>query len=376
MSEIRSLVQSIAASRWEPAGYGNPASIRRIARADVVRLFDQLDLWDCWPLAHEDGRTALLDGRTWWFFLSAPCFPDPVQRHDVARIRLLSHGADGWRDHGNALPDDLNPGTREWAGCAVLMDDGVSVTLFYTVAGRKDGPFSYEQRLFAVPGTLTPDGPGGWEPAQEIVQADGVRYVASRQEITNPAPGTIKAFRDPAWFRDPATGTAHVVFTASAAWTEDAHNGLVGLATLTDAGWVLEDPIVEAIGTNNEMERPCVVWREGHYYLFWSTQRHTFAPGAAAGPNGLYGMVAEALTGPWRPINGSGLVAPNPAGEPGQTYSWWVTGEGTVWSFIDYWGMEGRALAHHPELLRARFGGTPAPVFSLAFDGDRVTVAG
>jgi levansucrase len=52
-----------------------------------------------------------------------------------------------------------------------------------------------------------------------------------------------------------------------------------------------------------------------------------------------------------------------------------VTGEGTVWSFIDYWGMAGRKLADHPDLLRAQFGGTPAPVFGLAFEGDRVTVA-
>lgn len=362
-------------SRWEPHGYDPVPEIPLVTAADVAPIMPGLDLWDCWPLAHEDGRTAVHAGRTWWFFLSAPCFPDPVQRHDVARIRLLSHGADGWRDHGNALPDGLNPGTREWAGCAVVMDDGVSVTLFYTVAGRQGGAFSYEQRLFAVPGTLAADGPGQWQAPQEIVAADGCRYIADRQEITNPEPGSIKAFRDPAWFRDPATGQRHIVFTGSAAWTDNPHNGLVGLATLSDTGWLLEDPLVEAIGTNNEMERPCVVWREGRYYLFWSTQRHTFAPGAVDGPNGLYGMVADSLTGPWRQINGSGLVAPNPAGEPGQTYSWWVTGEGAVWSFIDYWGMNGRKLADHPELLRAQFGGTPAPVFQLAFDGDRVTVA-
>lgn len=378
---VQPSLQTIAApvgrtpSRWQPEQYDPLPQIPLVGEADVAPIMPGLDLWDCWPLAHEDGRTACLDGRTWWFFLSAPCFPDPVQRHDVARIRLLSRGEDGWRDHGNALPDGLNPGTREWAGCAVLMDDGLSVSLFYTVAGRRDAPFSYEQRLFEVQGQWGEGGPGAWQEPREIVAADGVRYVSSRQEIVNPAPGTIKAFRDPAWFRDPATGEAHIVFTASAAWSTDPHNGLVGMATRTPHGWRLDDPLVEAIGTNNEMERPCLVWRDGRYYLFWSTQRHTFAPGAVAGPNGLYGMVADAITGPWRPINGSGLVAPNPESEPGQTYSWWVTGEGEVWSFIDYWGMEGRTLADHPDLVRTRFGGTPAPVFTLAFDGDRVTIA-
>jgi levansucrase len=37
-------------------------------------------------------------------------------------------------------------------------------------------------------------------------------------------------------------------------------------------------------------------------------------------------------------------------------------------------GHEGRVLADHPELRRAQFGGAPAPVFSLAFDGDRVSI--
>jgi levansucrase len=108
--------------------------------------------------------------------------------------------------------------------------------------------------------------------------------------------------------------------------------------------------------------------------LFWSTQRHTFGPAAVAGPNGLYGAVADSLRGAWRMINGNGLVAANPLDEPTQSYSWWVTGEDEVWSFIDYWGMAGRSLADHPELLRSRFGGTPAPVFRLKYQGDRVLI--
>lgn len=86
-------------------------------------------------------------------------------------------------------------------------------------------------------------------------------------------------------------------------------------------------------------------------------------------------MVADQLNGPWKPVNGSGLVACNPAAEPTQGYSWWVTGSGEVWSFIDHWGMQGRTFDQHPELLRSQFGGTPAPVFSLAFNGDQVTLS-
>jgi levansucrase len=376
-SRQQSIEQSIAnfgASRWTAHGYADPPVLPRITAADVAPILPGIDLWDCWPLAHEDGRSVVREGRTWWFFLSAPAQPDPLDRHALARIRLLSRGAEGWRDHGPALPDGLNPGAREWAGSAVLGDDGETVTLFYTVAGRRDGPPSVEQRLFAATGRFGAQGIDQWQAPREIVVADGVRYVLDRQEIAHPEPGTIKAFRDPAWFRDPATGAAHVVFTASAAWSEDPHNGVVGIATREGDRWVLGDPLVEAIGVNNELERPCLVHRDGRYYLFWSTQRHTFGPAAVAGPNGLYGAVADSLCGPWRMVNGNGLVAANPLDEPTQSYSWWVTGEDEVWSFIDYWGMAGRSLAEHRELLRSQFGGTPAPVFRLRYQGDRVLI--
>lgn len=359
-------------SRWRPQSIeGN--EIPLVTAADVAPILPELDLWDNWPLAHEDGSTVVHEGRQYWFFLSAPRFPDPGQRHDVARIRLASLGADGWRDHGNAMPDGHTPGAREWAGSAVLHDDGVSLTLFFTAAGRRGEAPSFEQRLFAVPGRLGADGPFDWQAPVEAVQADGVRYVIARE--ADGRPGMIKAFRDPAWFRDPATGKAHLTFTASAAWSDNDHNGCVGIATLENGAWVLGDPLVEAVGVNNELERAHVVARDGLYYLFWSTQRHTFGPASASGPNGLYAMVGESLAGPWMPVNGSGLVAGNPPSEPTQCYSWWVTGEGEVWSFVDHWGMKGRIFADHPELLRAQFGGTPGPVFRLVFSGDRIDIA-
>ena len=86
-----------------------PGNAWTIARRDPSPILPGIDLWDNWPLAHEDGRTVVHEGRQYWFMLSAPHFPDPGQRHDAARIRLLSKGADGWRDHGNALPDNTGP---------------------------------------------------------------------------------------------------------------------------------------------------------------------------------------------------------------------------------------------------------------------------
>lgn len=361
----------LGVTHWRPEAIAG-AEIALIGPGDAVPILPDLDLWDSWPLAHEDGSTAMVGERQFWFFLSAPRFPDPGQRHNAARIRLASRGEDGWRDHGDCLPASLSPGSREWAGSAVLHDDA-SVTLFFTAAGRRGEGHSFEQRLFAARGRMTDDGPGDWSSCSEVVRPDGIRYfVAAEGEGT---PGMIKAFRDPAWLRDPATGASHVLFTGSAGWDNAAYNGVIGLVTQDGNGnWSLEDPLIEAIGVNNELERPHVLVRDGHYYLFWSTQRRTFDPAVPGGPNGLYAMVAENLKGPYRPVNGNGLVAGNPLAEPTQGYSWWVTGEGEVWSFVDHWGMAGRSLSDHPELLRSQFGGTPAPQFRLAFAGDRITI--
>lgn len=363
-------------SGWRPARIAQGGAIPEITAGDVTPLVPGLDLWDCWPLARPDGATAEVGGRHWWFFLSAPHFADPVERHGHARIRLLSRGGDGWRDHGNALPDGLNPGSREWAGSAVLEEDGATVTLYFTAAGQRgEATPTFSQRIFATTARMTPEGPQGWSEPDEILRADGLRYALADEEV-EPGPGLLKAFRDPFFFRDPRTGAAHLVFSASAGWSDHSHGGMAGIATHGADGWRLDDPLVEAVGVNNELERAQVHFRDGRYYLFWSTQAHTFAPDAVAGPNGLYGMVADRLEGPWRPLNGSGLVAANPAHEPRQAYSWVVTGEDKVWSFVDLWGLAGRDPDRDPALLRDRFGGTVAPPFRLVFAGDRVTIAG
>lgn len=360
-------------SHWRPQDFGQLPALPVFTAADARPVAPDLDLWDSWPLQHEDGKTVSIDGAQYWFFLSAPKFDDPGHRHFHARIRLMRCRDGAWTDLGHAMPDGLSPGEAEWAGSCVLHDDGQSVTLFFTAAGRRGEGRSFEQRIFGTQGTFGPDGPTGWQEPAELFAADGAIFMPANQP--GGAPGAIKAFRDPAWFRDPASGVAYLLFTGSAGWDDDPHNGLVGYAALVGGRWELGQPLIHAVGVNNEMERPHVLVRDGLYYLFWSTQRHTFAPGTNAGPNGLYGAMAAHFEGPWTPVNGGGLIATNPVEEPTQAYSWWVTGEGEVWSFIDHWGMQGRTFASHPETLRAQFGGTPAPTFALRFDGERVSIA-
>ncbi len=351
-----------------------------IGGAQSRPAFDAFDVWDSWPLQHPNGQTARFGACEYWFMLSAEKFADPGARHDHARIRLVSYEDGVWTDCGNAMPDGYSPGSREWAGSAVLGQDG-KVSLYFTAAGRRNQPPTFEQRLFVAQAVLSGSENNAprladFAPPQELFSADGAVYTIVRQ--SEGVPGAIKAFRDPAYFEDPATGKAYILFTGSAGWSDHDYNGVIGVAhidgTGPNASARLMQPLVSAVGLNNELERPHIVVRGGLYYLFWSTQQRTFDPSGPTGPNGLYAAVANSLAGPWRPVNGSGLVAGNPAEEPIQVYSWWVTGEGEAIGFIDHWGLAGRSVADHPELNRTQFGGTPSPRYRLIFDADHVSL--
>jgi levansucrase len=175
--------------------------------------------------------------------------------------------------------------------------------------------------------------------------------------------GKIKAFRDPAYFRDPADGAEYLAFTASLAGSDSAFNGAFGLARKrADGSWELLPPAIHAEGVNNELERAHLVFHDGSYYAFWSTQTATFADGLSHAPGGLYGMVADSMEGPWRPLNGTGLVLANPQGAPQQTYSWYVDADLTVCSFVDV-------------LPADSFGGVPAALLRLTLDGETAGLA-
>lgn len=346
--------------------------IPEIDSADRTGLAGGTIYWDMWPIADRDGRPARLAGRELWMVLSAPERGDQSLRHFEAKIRLLERVEDGWRDLGPVLPDFDVPYEREWAGSAVT--DGAVVSLYFTAAGTSERAGGYQQQLYETHGEIGPDGlPCGWQvPRPSIVRFSPEYMLADRHEG---AEGTVKAFRDPAWFRDPANGAEYLVFTASLAGSDSDFNGAVGIARKAEDGWELLPPIIHADGVNNELERAHVVFYEGRYYVFWATQRHTFSPELRDAPNGIYGMVADTLFGEYKPLNGSGLVLRNPEDEPAQTYSWFVTGDLEVSAFVNFWGLGGQSLPDGLAERNACFGGTPAPMLRLSIDGDSVRLA-
>jgi levansucrase len=349
-----------------------------IGAADAAPILPGHDLWDMWPVQLADGSVAAFGKINLWCVLSAPVGDDPGNRHNIARIRLIQHDGHNWIDCGNMLPDGFSPGSREWAGSACFDPATQYLTLYFTAAGRRgtEQP-TFDQRLFETRGSLSfVDGCATitkWSPLIESVVSDAHHYV--RVDQAEGEPGHIKAFRDPAFFRDPKDGKHYLLFTGSLAGSASAYNGAVGVACQEGGTWRLLPPLVHADGLNNELERPHIIARGGLYYLFWSTQHRVFAPDGPSGPNGLYGMVAPSLFGPYQPLNSTGLVAANPEEEPLQAYSWWVLDSFEVISFVDHWGLQGRRFEEHPELLRTQFGGTPAPRFSIKLDGQTAVIA-
>jgi len=358
------------------AGQATPAA-PVIGPSDFQRVSPDLDVWDAWPLQHADGMPVMLaEDRSVWFALGAPPFPDPYVRHGHARIHLLHRAGARWTDLGPAMPEGFSPGSREWSGSAVLERDGRTVTLYFTATGRRgETAPTFEQRIFSASCVLDLAGPHPrlteWGKLEEAVLREPAHYMPS--DSGRAAVGAIKAFRDPAFFQDPADGAAYLVFAGSAADAASEFNGVIGMARADAAapgGWRTLPPLVSANGLNNELERPHAIVHGGAYYLFWSTQSHVFDPSRAVGPTGLYGVVGSSILGPWRPLNGTGLVFANPPEAPRQAYSWLVLPDLSVTSFVDDWG-----AAHDREAPR-RFGATFAPWLRLMVSGDRAGLAG
>ena len=290
------ITPDLAWSLWTAA---QVAAIVRDAHAtppigdkDVMRVAPDIDIWDAWPVQDADGAPSDLGGETLWMALGAPQFPDPDARHGHARIHLVARSAARWRHIGPVMPDGFSPGSREWSGSAVLAEDRETLRLYFTASGRRgEIEASFEQRLFRADATLVRSDAGfalvDWRDLTELFARDPAWYMAS--DAGHGAVGTIKAFRDPAYFRDPADGSHHLFFAGSLAGSESAFNGVIGSASApADApdAWRIHPPLLSADGLNNELERPHVVHHAGRYYLFWSTQRHVLDPPGPVGPPG------------------------------------------------------------------------------------------
>ncbi|MDF2804350.1 MAG: lsc [Anaerocolumna sp.] len=363
-----------------------------------VRTSPDLWIWDTWPLKTKDGSIAVLPGG--WrviFALTAPQSVLPGKRHDIARIGYFySRNGLDWIEGGALFPEGASLGSREWAGSA-FVEDG-RIHFFYTATGRRgETTLTFEQRIAYTTGEVFSDLNGvlfdNWSPHQIILEPDGVLYQTLEQ--SQGAGGIIYAFRDPYFFKDPATGCEYLLFEGNVAGTPEdidcgpgvppearAFTGNIGIALLHSRDfteWTLLPALLEATCTNQQTERPHIVVHNGRYFLFTDSHEFTFAPGLTPGPgpDGLYGFVASSLRGNYVPLNESGLVIGNPPQEPFQAYSWFVLPDLSVISFIDNFNLQGIPIQEvgllPAQFQFAHFGGTLAPTLQLEVTGPTTT---
>ena len=347
------------------------------AISDMVSPSSDAYFWDFWPVLTESGELAHIDGVELWMSLAAPRGCDPDQRHHLARLRLHVRCDGVWQDRGQLLPSGYSLGSHEWSGSAIYYPETQALKLFYTMVGESQSPGpSYVQRLAQACGTVI-DSPEGicvvnWRDQVECVPSDG-QFYAIADQVEGEA-GFIKAFRDPYYFVDPASGKPYLMFTASVANPMSRFAGAVGIAEANGHlgyPWRLCPPLVEADGVNNELERAHIIFHDDLYYVFWSTQQRTFSPDCPA-PTGLYGAVSCSLTGPYQPLNESGLVLTNPVSSPSQCYAWQVMPDLRVISFIDHVPTTTADQAPmQNQSASDTFVGTFSPEVYLGLEGDR-----
>jgi levansucrase len=355
----------------------------------VDELSEDLYVWDTWPLRDRDGSITKIDGYQVIFSLTAPNDVVPGARHNLATIRYFySKNGHDWELGGEVFDDPL--GHHQWAGSATYDQDEDRIYSFYTAVSSGDLPIDerFRQRLVFGKGASLETSPEGVDITgdfehYQIAEADGELYQTLEQSIDQ---GIVYGFRDPWYFRHPETGEDYVLFEGNTpienpdAYPNDwqAWNGNIGIAKATNdelTNWELQEPIVEAITTNQQLERPHLIVNDGKYYLFTISHKFTFAPGLD-GPDALYGFVADSLDGDYEPLNDGGLVVANPEAEPFQTYSWLALPQGNdaiVTSFLNFQDLEGNSLKEvgnlPPEKQKEIFGGTLAPSLRLQLEG-------
>lgn len=367
---------------------------------DFPIMTDEVWVWDTWPLTDLEGNVVKVGGYSVIFSLVAPRDIPFPERHWAAEIGYFySHDGRSWTYGGDLHPGAPTLSDREWAGSAYLIDG--TVYSYFTAAGDLADPDPRDplQRIALATGTPVVERGKqggvsftGFDDAQVILEADGTWYQTLEQSEGAPI---IYAFRDPWVFRDPNDGQTYMLFEGNTAGDAESqvcdpeeigdvppghvvpeeskyYTGNIGIARMGEgfADWSLEAPILAANCTNQQLERPHLVVRDGAYHLFTISHQFTFAPGigadleqgpasdpAAATPDGLYGFVNDRLRGDYQPMNGGGLVIGNPVEAPLQAYSWYVTPKLLAESFID-------------TPASGTFGGTLAPTLKLQLRGD------
>ncbi|WJV53440.1 glycoside hydrolase family 68 protein [Prodigiosinella aquatilis] len=372
----------------------DPTTTQPIVSSDFPVMSDDVFIWDTMPLRTLDGAIVSVNGWSVIFTLTAkrnindPEYLDSNGNYDITKDWNNRHGraricfwysrtGKDWIFGGRVMAEGVSPTTREWAGTPILLNDDGDIDLYYTCVtpgatiAKVRGKISTSDNSVELV---------EFNEVKPLFSADGVIYQTEEQNL-------YWNFRDPSPFIDQNDGKLYMVFEGNVAGERGSHIvgdeemgivppgyedignaryqvGCIGLAVAKDLSgdeWEILPPLVTAVGVNDQTERPHFVFKEGKYYLFTISHKYTYADGLN-GPDGVYGFFSDNLTGPYSPMNGSGLVLGNPPSQPFQTYSHYVMPNGLVTSFIDNVPTGNSTY---------RIGGTEAPTVKIVLEGDR-----
>lgn len=323
------------------------------------KLID-LDVWDSWPLQNADGTVANYKGYNIVFGLAG----DPKRAEDTFIYLFYQKAGNtslsGWKNAGRVFKDTdkllgndpiLKNQAEEWSGSATLTSDG-KVRLFYT--SRQ--PFDPNNQLYGKQ-TLSTAQINLSQPDHDTLKVDGVEDLKpifdggdgkTYQNVQQSVGVDMDnhTLRDPHYIED--QGRKYIIFEANTGtetgyqgedslqnpayyggnkkfFTEELQNllqspkkkgaelanGALGIVELNN-DYTLKKVMPPLIASNlvtDEIERANVFKMNGLWYLFTST-RGSKVTVDAIGDDDIYmlGYVSTSLTGPYKPLNGTGLV--------------------------------------------------------------------
>ncbi|WP_077736106.1 glycoside hydrolase family 68 protein [Bacillus sonorensis] len=322
------------------------------------KQFD-LDVWDSWPLQNADGTVATYHGYQLVFALAGN--PNNVDDTSIYMFykKEGEKSINSWKNAGKVFKDSdkfdpndpyLKLQTQEWSGSATLTKDG-KVRLFYTsFSGKQYGKqtLATAQVNFSQPDRDSLKIEGVEDYKSVFDGGNGTVYQNIQQFIDegNYSSGDNHTMRDPHYVED--HGHKYLVFEANTGTKtgyqgensllnrtyyggsknffreesskllngskkKDASlaNGALGIIELND-DYTLKKvmkPLIASNTVTDEIERANLFKMNGKWYLF-TDSRGSKMTIDGIGEKDIYmlGYVSDSLTGPFKPLNKTGLV--------------------------------------------------------------------
>ncbi|MCQ2009535.1 glycoside hydrolase family 68 protein [Sporolactobacillus sp. STSJ-5] len=327
------------------------------------------DVWDSWPLQNPDGTVAEYNGYHIVFAMSG------ANQLYMFYQKVGETSLESWKSAGRVFADEdlshsndelLKKLTQEWSGSAYKI--GNKIRLFYT--GNLDhhsiGGYGNEQVLSTAKIDVDSDSTGlkisDIEDHKSIFDGDGKTYQTFNQfsNLGMSNSGDNHCLRDPHYVEENGrkylvfegnTGTANGYQEYRALFNKAYYGGnddyfnssKNSLLARTDRNNVIkanaaigiielnEDyslksvmkPLVTANLVTDEIERPNVVKINGKWYLFTITKGYNQrVDGFPSDNTYMLGYVSDNLTGPYKPLNKTGLVLVGNEGYNSRTYTY------------------------------------------------------